>query len=489
MRHLGVGCLILVCALNIVSATASAQPTPPAPASVQRYDRLLQQIRDTSTFGINPSVPAGRRLLVDYGGFFSPSYLMLQDQNDDTHNLRQMDLVAYGRLNLDGAHELYARARLTREDFAEGDSFNNEGNSTEIHLDRLFYRFDLQHAIAAAGGHPTNDNLVIEGGRQLVTWANGLVLNNVLDGAFVGLSLGALDITAVGGQTDVRQIDFDTSRPNYDSHTRRFFYGAMATLNVGTQRPFAYVLSQADNNSDETREVANGTYHFGYDSTYFGIGSTGSIGDKIVYAAEAVCETGRGQSDIRSVTGPLGFASTVPQQLDNVNALAGDFRLDYLLADSRHTHFSTEVILATGDQDRLTTSNTVGGNLPGTTDRSFNAFGLLNTGLAFNPVVSNIMILRAGVSTFPLPDVAFAEQLQVGADLFVYGKFTNGAPIDEPTDSTGQFLGGEPDVFLNWQIASDVTLAVRYGVFFPDAAMFDNHIPRQFFFSGVTFAF
>ena len=37
--------------------------------------------------------------------------------------------------------------------------------------------------------------------------------------------------------------------------------------------------------------------------------------------------------------------------------------------------------------------------------------------------------------------------------------------------------------------ASDVTLALRYGIFFPNRAAFANHDVRQFLFAGVTFAF
>ena len=38
-----------------------------------------------------------------------------------------------------------------------------------------------------------------------------------------------------------------------------------------------------------------------------------------------------------------------------------------------------------GDNDRLNTTNTFGGNKPNTPDNAFNGLGLLNTGLAFAP--------------------------------------------------------------------------------------------------------
>jgi hypothetical protein len=38
-------------------------------------------------------------------------------------------------------------------------------------------------------------------------------------------------------------------------------------------------------------------------------------------------------------------------------------------------------------------------------------------------------------------------------------------------------------------MSSDVTLALRYGVFFPGSAIESDEHPRNFFYLGVTFAF
>src|SRR4030095_7253832 len=123
-----------------------------------------------------------------------------------------------------------------------------------------------------------------------------------------------------------------------------------------------------------------------------------------------------------------------------ISAFAADLRVDYLLLDTRRTRITNELLLASGDEDRLHTSDTFGGNATGTTDHAFNAFGLLNTGLAFAPQASNLMMWRTGISTFPFPDYRPLRRLQVGVDFFVYGKSNDDAPIDEPTID-GRFLG------------------------------------------------
>jgi hypothetical protein len=147
-----------------------------------------------------------------------------------------------------------------------------------------------------------------------------------------------------------------------------------------------------------------------------------------------------------------------------------------------------ELILASGDSDRRTSNATIGGNRSGTDDHGFNAFGLLNTGLAFAPAVSNLIVTRLGASCFPWPDSARLRQLQIGADVLVFNKFLEDAPIDEPTNDH-RFLGVEADLYVTWQVASDVTVSLRYGGFIPGPSIEGDSSLRNFFFAGVTYAF
>ncbi len=112
----------------------------------------------------------------------------------------------------------------------------------------------------------------------------------------------------------------------------------------------------------------------------------------------------------------------------------------------------------------------------------------MNTGLAFAPEVSNILALRLGGSTFPLPETDLFRRLQFGTDFFVLGKLERHAPIDEPTNDH-RYLGVEPDFYLNWQATSDLTIALRYGVFVPSSRNFTRDTARQFFYASVTYGF
>ena len=113
----------------------------------------------------------------------------------------------------------------------------------------------------------------------------------------------------------------------------------------------------------------------------------------------------------------------LPQTRDAIQAFALDGAVDYLPLDRNKTRVTAELTLASGDPDRGASSTTYNGNAPGTTDLAFNAFGLLNTGLAFSDQVSNLLVLRLGASTFPLPGSAAFSRMQLGTDLFFIAKY------------------------------------------------------------------
>lgn len=464
----------------------AALPACGQPADLERFQRQLEQIqRDTRT-RVNADIPADQRAVFDWGGYLSLNYLSLDDQNGDNHGLRQYDLVGYVSLNLDGVHQFYGSLRGSYRDFNPGDRFSiDEGSGWYGEFDRGYYRFDLQRYFAAYEGERINFNVVFQGGRQLIYWANGLTLSQVLDAAVLDVEYGPFAVEFLAGVTPIKTtVDIDSSRPHFDDNTFRGFYGVMASGRVGTHKPYAYALFQQDYNHDYNLRLGVIDTKFQYYSYYIGIGSTGSIGDKITYGLEAVYEGGTGLSNSFD---PVTFFP-LEQTKEDISAWAVDGQLNYLFGDARHSRISAEALFASGDSDRLNSANTFGGNRQGTNDNGFNGYGLLNTGLAFAPSASNLMMFRVGASSFPFPDSARLGRLQVGGDFFVFCKMNEDGGIDETTAS-GRYLGVEPDVYINWQIKSDVTLTLRYGAFFPNGDVVVQDDVRQFFFGGLTFSF
>jgi hypothetical protein len=460
------------------------QQAPPRDA--ERFERRLEQYQRDTRLTIDNNIPVAQRTAFDYGAYFAPSYFSLDDSVGDNHVLRQYDLIAYGRLNIDRIHEFFFLGRGTYQDFNKNDSFDGNGDDDEWNVDRAFYRLDLAQMQATRTGTTNASIAAIEAGRQLVYWGNGLTLSQIIDGGKINLGSDRLELEAIGGVSQPRTADFDSSRPQFEDDTHRGFFGATLSTQIGAHRPFVYALFQRDYNDDNILRTGAVTTRFNYNSNYFGAGSKGALGDRISYGTEFVFETGSGLSN-SVVSGPTGLVQ-VPQTKEDISAYAGDIQLDYLVPDVRKTRLSSELLFASGDPDRQQSSNTFGGNRSGTKDHGFNAFGLLNTGLAFAPSVSNLLALRVGASTFPIPARRWADRLQVGCDLFLFTKFQQDAPIDEST-SDKRYLGWEPDLFLNWQVTEDVSLAVRYGVFFPGTAISGDDSPRQAIFLGVTYAF
>ena len=355
-------------------------------------------------------------------------------------------------------------------------------------FDRAFYKFDLQQYESAYHGSQMDYDAAFEGGRDFVYWGNGLTLAEVVDGVMPAFSWQNVTLQTVAGVTPTRTVDFEPDRPAFDYDTRRGFYGATLSVAVGPVHPYVYGLIQRDYNINHNVSVVGPiTTRYSYNSDYLGAGITGSVSDHVRVGVEGVYESGNGLSDSSQVE---GFVLTpVPQTRDNIIAFAGDAKIDYVPQDSHNSRITLEGIIATGDSDRGLTNTTFNGNKPASHDRAFNSFGLVSTGLAFGAPVSNLEVIRLGASTFPLASYTASRRLQVGTDFYIFDKQNANAPIDQATVSGEKYLGWEPDFYVNWDVASDVTIAARYGLFVPNSKAFASDSVRQFLYLGVTFAF
>lgn len=444
------------------------------------YDTRLQA---------NTDIPFDQRALIDYGGYFSPQYYSIDDTNNDNHGLREWQLVGYLRANFDDANEIFMRMSVQYNDYNAGDSFDGFGSRIiNPDFDRAYYRFDLQHYEEAYNGKFINYDVNFEGGRDLVYWGNGLAMGEVIDGVMPKFSYGPLVLSTVAGNTPLRTVDIMPDRPAFDFNTDRGFFGGMLTLNIGSQHPYVYGVVQRDWNSQNAGVVNGFTTRYAYNSDYIGAGSMGSISDHVQYGVEGVFECGNTLSASAELEPGTFQLVPVPQTRNNINAYAADVKIDYVPQDVHNSRITLEGIVASGDPDRGLTNTTSNGNAPNTPDNAFNGFGLVSTGLAFGAPVSNLAIFRFGASSFPLVQSDTFHRLQVGTDVYWFNKCQADAPIDETTNPA-TYLGWEPDVYINWEVVSDLTLTLRYGLFFPNLRAFGNDKARQFLYTAAVLAF
>jgi hypothetical protein len=453
--------------------------------AAERFGRDVQQIQRETQARIDSEMPLSQRALVDYGGYLTFGYLSFDDSNRGNHALRQYELVGYGRVNFDGAQEVYFRGRADYDNYNSGDSFENRPDHLEGRVEEGWYRFDLQQYLSAHGRRPMPIDLSIKAGRQFVDWGDGLTLNQYVDGIAAEIRGPHLSLDLLACVTVKETIDFDISRPDFDGNTRRGYYGARLTGQIGAYHPYAYFLLERDYNRDESTTSHVIPTRYRYNSYYAGGGCNGTLSDNLAYGAEACFEGGNDLSS--SVQSP--FSTPVTQMPDRIEAYAANIHLDYLLNDRHQTRFGFEALYASGDSNRgSTTSGTFGGNNSGSADRAFNSLGVIYDGLAFAPAVSNLIMLRLGASTYPVP-TGRLRGLQVGGDFFAFAKALPEGPINEPSNDKS-YLGCEPDAFINWRILDDVSFILRYGVFIPgDAIPTRDANVRQFFYAAVTYAF
>lgn len=164
--------------------------------------------------------------------------------------------------------------------------------------------------------------------------------------------------------------------------------------------------------------------------------------------------------------------------------------LEYFFNAPTHPRVSAEYLWGSGDGNRRASStSTVGGNQAGSPDHAFNAFGFRDTGLAFNPAVSNMHIYQIGASFYPFEQHRLFNKMEVGTKTFFYHKCSpNGAISDTTGTNTSRWVGWEWDVYCDWRITSDLAWTIRYGAFRPGAA-FANNSCRRFLYTGVTLSF
>lgn len=455
----------------------------------RRLDRALRSIGlegPDDRLRVDTSLELQERWQLDVGGFISTTGIWLNDSTSNSRRLFQPEAVVFARANIDGVHQVFVRARFAYRNFSSGDSFDGRGDRwIEPFFDRYWYEFDLRKAREAYAGESPEQNFNIRVGRQFVDWGAGLALSETLFAVRPTVEFSRrARVEGLFGITPDHTTDFDASRYRYDDKTRRLYSGLKLT--VASERGdefYGYILDMRDKyNDNRTRTTPIlDNIDFRYDAVYFALGSQGSFDKDWLYQAEVIWQSGESASDPFR----LGFSS---QTRESINAFAGKGSLTYLVGDASASRVQGEIAFFSGDVDRNISTDTVGGNLIGTTDRAFNALGYANAGLAFAPALSNLVYYRLGASTTPFPDSDPFRQLQVGIDGFLFTKFERRGPIDEPT-SANPWLGSEVDLYANWRLTSDLALNLRYGAFFPGAAITTSRNTRHFVLISATLSF
>jgi len=456
----------------VVNAQPRQQPGPAAGESLLRQQRLIDEKLDQERREL---APLDALLDWQWGGWLEYYVFHFQDGIQSQRVFQRPGAVLWTRLSIDrGAHEIFARARLTFEYFNPGDEYRRQQDWVGPNLDRGWYQIDVGKALRLT--EPADPyQMRIRVGRQEVRFGTGYVLDLPLDAVLLEARLHELEVTGLFARTIASYPNIDRSEP-VDSHSARRFFGVqLAYAGLENHRPFAYALWNDDFTDERPKDPLQ---NYSYDTQYFGVGARGSVIHNLNYWTEWVYESGHSFGDGQFLW------------RDVVDAWAWDVGIEYLWDLPTRPRASLEYIFASGDAGRLLSpTSAAGGNRGDREDTSFVGFGYRDTGIAAGLTPSNLHIWRAGTSFAPLESVELCRDLEVGTNWFLYHKHHRRGAISDPT--AGQFegyVGWEMDYFINWRFASDLSWTIRWGMFFPGDA-FRDQSARSFLFTGMTWSF
>jgi hypothetical protein len=412
---------------------------------------------------------------LQWGGWLDYYAFHYDDGIQSSRFVQRPSLALWTRLRLDdGAHEIFARARLRYTWFERGDEIDRQQDWWGPNFDQAWYQIDVNKAFRL--GSPS-DPLQLKSriGRQTVVFGTGYTLDMPMDAVLLDMGIYDLRAQMLFGNTFGSYPNIDASEA-VDSHSNRYFYGVQLSYEGWDKHvPFMYALWNHDRTDERPQDWFQ---EYNYDSFYLGFGARGELMPNLHYWAEGVLESGHSYGDGAFL------------ESDYIESWGWDIGIEKRWTVPTNPRVIAEYMFASGDPDRLySPTNAVGGNAGDRKDSSFVGFGLRDTGIAAALLNSNLHVWKAGAAFSPLERYKLFRDLEIGTNWFLYCKHHSRGAISDPTaDQFENYVGWEMDYFLNWRLSSDLSWTVRWGSFFPGSAYSDRDT-RHFVFSGVTWSF
>lgn len=213
---------------------------------------------------------------------------------------------------------------------------------------------------------------------------------------------------------------------------------------------------------------------FAYDPVYLGLGLSGFIvTPRLRYLAEYVMQRGK------TYAASTGSGNTTVNKQINIDAWGFTADLNYSVPYYEKfvkLGLLAQYAVASGrDTDKTATSSPAQQQDSGV-DNNFHYFGVYSAGLALQPRISNLHIIRAGVQFRPLNYFYWGRNLMMSLRYSYYTK-VNAQYVVSDSDASikkqgerAAVLGSAIDYQLVWDLRSDVKFFYSYGVFLPGAA-------------------
>lgn len=356
------------------------------------------------------------------------------------------DLRFWLSKRLDNNDSYYVRARYGRLNL-KGDNSLAPPNSKNIGLkfDMLYYTFNRKPDVS------------VKIGRQFLRVGRGFTYANIHDGIHIEKLYPRWVLNGFAARTQPRETNADQSNAGYLNRSYRDFYGFQADyLGLKNKKVYGYVLAERDGKV----KIPASTKDFDYDANYLGAGIEGSFKPNWPYYFEYVMQNGK------------TAASNALTGTDSIKANAYYLGTDYYFQKNKYKPFLTlEYAHASGDPDRASVTDVIGGNRAGTDDKNFMPYGVYDLGLALHPRFSNINVFKFGGFIKPFYKSESFKEMQLGAKYMIYNKSdVNGAISDSLATVANKKVGTGYDLYMTWRVYSDTLIYVNYGVFSPGDA-------------------
>jgi len=464
-------CLGLVAACCVLIGIGKVYGQEPDSARVAKFAEersLIQRLEG--------EIPEGRTTTWDFGGWYRGSFTKFDDF-EKYHDVQDHDIRLWGSVTIQDIYQFYVRGRVDLIRWARGDSF--DGNDHDVvgpNLDQGWFRFRMAQAAQRYFHQKWPVDVDVKLGRQYIEIGRGEVLSEILDAATVNVSNYYFDALLFGSQTPSSVRNLDVSAPKW-WHDQRDFIGFQGTLKNVIPKNEPYVFAMFVDDRNRYRPEVPGQA-FGYSPNYFGFGNRGYLLADLRYWSESIWETGKSHATGSTREEDISASAFV---------MGGEYSASWC---PTHPRVEMEYGWASGDKDRLSATNTIGGNLPFTDDKTFLTYGYHDTGVAFAPRLANLSVLRVTGSFHPLDFWDRMRNLELGASWYWYEKDRKGGGVSDASASRSSHdLGTEYDIFATWRISSDLLWTVRYGQFFQGNAFIEDDDSREYLLTSITYSF
>ncbi|MGL1892302.1 MAG: hypothetical protein OCD02_11790 [Spirochaetaceae bacterium] len=296
-------------------------------------------------------------------------------------------------------------------------------------------------------------------GRAYMGDYSGDILAHTLDGLTATMAMGSGSLSINAGYSGLIHEDeisiISTIEDDDEETVKRLIEGADYIIPLGSLTGWVSVYTFQDFNSLSTNL-----------SVFFGGGLKGSIGSDLYYSLRGNFQGG---------LYPYLDSETLDTESETLIAGMGVLSLDWYLQFEKIKFLTPAISLnigiSSGDD---TISDGAGlGDVQPDLDDLVSLYSPITTGgpgTIYSTNNQNLMYMKVGASVSPL------DTLQTQLSSVVYFRTVEGATSDSNVDSeeSGNYLGTEISLAINYRPFSDLGVSVSGGFFFPDGTVIDD---------------